>query len=642
MYVSGTNFRLVPEVSAMHLTFGGLILFGTGRAEIGVSGNNNRLAFLFSGNRIKSPEGRFIGAYNTGEPIDFEWTIDSTNHYYGFNGNVIKKNNSKADFNIQRFFVNTTGVNISADAKFYCESIGFSLDFDDNFYALSRLTGRLTNNSSPKFRIFDSSLTFYSTIGTPLTGRVSGTVTGNTDFVFSLADNNTSRFDSSVHFFSTFHTAIGIISGIFDANRVSGLDLIVSTITTDDSGILLTSLFDGSGVSGNRFTFVKTPATHLSSYYCSSTNLKGESKTKTVTIKFEPVAPIASGLYESNYVTGFTLVSGGEYAYPPSLKITGYYYVSGLNWSLNSILLSSGCSGDLPVIFSGNPHGRNASGVLKSTRTLLSGVYGESLAYYYLPQSFEIISGGTGYVSSPRGYLRTGIYSNCYDVGAKYNTSYLIYKPFVGSGHLGYQSAYLTGEVLVTTGFVSGGSGTGYRVTGIEFTNIGSGYNSGLFPRCEFVRQTGDVLTANATGNFTMKHTGLYLFTGSWALSTGLSTFDLVEMNGFTGTGYLSEVDNYFAVQISYTGLDATQNLIGKLTVTMSGAENALVNYVTGSQRYDTSTGFLKKKNSIDLILYDTTSDLSFLLTQDDLDNYYSSEEYMNTGDLINLGDLEF
>ena len=642
MYVSGTNFRLTPEVSSIQLTFENLTVLGTGQAEIGVSGGGNKLLFLFSGNRIVSPDKRFVGTYNTGESFDFKWTLGTNFYHYSLNNRVLKKTTSRTEFDIQRFFINSTGAALTMDAKFFCPNIETSLDFDDTFFALSRLTGKITNNSPYKFRIFDSSLVFYSSNATPLTGKVTGDATGNADRVISFADTNSSRFDSSIQFSARFDTSIGVLSGVFSSNRVSGLDLVVSKVTTEDRGITMSSLFDGSGISGNKYTYVPTPVTHLMSFFCSSYNLRGESRDKTVIIGFEPISPENSGSYKSEYVTGFSLVSGGEYLYPPYIKVTGYYQVSGLDWPLNSVLLSSGCSGDITVVFSGfDNYGTGASGILKTRKTRLSGIFNEGVTDYYLPQSFELVSGGTGYLTKPKAILKTGVFSECYDVAAKYNSTYLLYKPFSGSGAIVSLADFLTGEVLVVASGISGHQVSGYTVTGIEFTNIGSGYNSGMFPKVSFHRRSGDNYTAHATGNFLMKSTGSYLTTGNWSLKTGISSLDLHTLSGLSGTGYLTSLDNYLTVEISYSGLDITQPVVAKLTVSLSGA-NTLVHYVTGVRSYDTSTGYLKKKNKLTFSPVASGTDLSFLLTQDDLDDYYSSSDFINPSATIDVGDLEF
>jgi hypothetical protein len=646
MYVTGNNFRLTPEVSQMRLSFSDLALLGTGRSEIGVSGAGNILKFQFSGSRVISPDNKWVGSYNSGEPFDLDWIINSTGYQFSLGNSIIANRKAKTNFNIQRFFINTlSGAPITANAKIYCQDMAATIDFDTNFLALQNLTGRVSNSTAVNFRVFDSSMSFLGTNATLLSGLVTGDITGLTTRTFSLSDLNTSRFDSEVQFLLKLNTTIGPLSGQFTVNRLSGLDTVYSKLVTSvsGSGINIPVLFDGSGVSGNVFTYYNTPASYLVSYFASSTDLRGDGQDKIITVKLETSSPVESGAYRKDYVTGFSIVSGGEYINPPTLIATGYDFVSGLDWVLSSILLSSGCSGDLPVRFSGNnSNSSNASGVLKTTRVMLSGTYGEGLNTYYLPQSFSLVSGGTGYVTTPRGWLQTGIYSNCYDVGAKYNTTYSLYKPFSGSGLMASQADFLTGEVLCQATPVSGGAVSGYKVTGVRITNPGSGYLSGVYiPKVAFYRSSGDTLTANATGNFMMATTGFYSLTGNWSLETGLSSTNLVLMTGTSGIAYLTADQSYFTVKINQSGRDYTSPIVAKMTVALSGAES-LIHLLTGSKRYDTSTGFLKKKNTLGLTTYSPNAELSFLLEESDIDAYYSSAAFMGNTPTIDIGDLDF
>lgn len=643
MYFTGSNFRLTPEVNQMKVSLGDLTVYGTGQSEFGLSGQGNILKFQFSGSKIISPSGKIVGTYNNGEAFNLDWILDTGIYQYRFNGDLIENRKSKPSFNIQKFFVNSTGSSVSADVKLYTVDIPCSISFPDRFLALSSLSGSLTNTSPFKFRVFDNSLNFFQTTSQLLSGKATGFATGTTSFPLLFTDANTSRFDSELQFGLTLQTAIGPIDGVFTTDRVSGLDTTVSKLVTDFGNTGLYVLFDGSGITGNKFVYINTPAQYLISYYAPSTNLRGEQKTKIINVKIESVLPTGvTGAYTSEYITGFTLVSGGEYVYPPSAKFSGYYYVSGLDTPLSRILLSSGCSGDLPVTFSGNSsRGVNASGVLKSTKVRLTGVYGEGNNNYYMPTSFQLVSGGTGYVFQPTAFIQTGVFSNCYDLGLKYGYNYSIYMPFTGLGVLAPQADYLTGEVLTNTGLVSGGLYTGYVVTGIRITNPGSGYNSTYLPKMHFVRQVGDTLGANATGNFNLKATGFYNFTGNWSLYTGLSSSDLVIMTGTSGIINLDSGSNYVTAKISFSGIDNTQPVVAKFTASMVGA-NTLEHLITGAKRYDISTGFLKKKNRLELITLPVGTDLTFSLTESDLDAFYSGPEYMNSGDSIDIGDLDF
>jgi hypothetical protein len=646
MYFTGNSYRSLVESPIMKLDLDSIILYGTGgTVEVGVSGNSNKLRFLFSGQKIYSPTGKLIGSFNSGESFDIDWLINSSVYQYSVNGEVLENRKTKPSFNIQRFFVNSTGLPISLHGQLYSENISYDLNFPSQFQALNIFSGGILNHSNYNFKVFDTSLEFYNGPEEVLTGNSLGTVTGATTFPLVFQDTNDSLLDSEISFGITIDTSIGQINETFTVNRVSGLETTTGALETDTENEFLISLFDGSGITGNKFTYINTPSSLLINYYSPFTNLKGEEKPKTINISITGINPLNNSTYHSSYVTGFLLTNSGEYLIPPIAKFTGYYYVSGLDTALNSILLSSGCSGAVPVTFSGNnSKGLNASGVLNVSKVVLSGIYGEGRTTYYLPQTFSLLSGGTGYLSQPRAFLQTGVLSNCYDVGGKYNTTYLIFKPFTGNGLLGSSADYLTGEVLTTTGLVSGGQLTGYLVTGVRFTNIGSGYNTGNYiPKVSFLRGPSDTLTGfniNASGNLQMKSTGFYRFTENWGLNTGLSSTQLTGMNGVSGSTIMDSGANYFTVQVNLTGADWTEPVVAQIITSMGSI--SITHLISGIRSYDTSTGFLKKKNNLSLIIFTPNQDLSFDLTESELDEYYSSSDYLDAGQTIDLGDLDF
>lgn len=624
----------------MGFVFSGLTINGTGVAEIGFSGQGNILKFLFRSNRIFSPDSKFVGSYNLNEPITLDGNIDTGRYQFSLDGDLIANRKTKSNFTIQRFFVNTTGAELISNVKLYCDTIPYTISTAENFNALSSLTGIVGNDSPLNFRVFRSSLTYYQSSSELLSGTITGNVTGNsTGLSFSLSDANTSRFDSQLRFILSLDTSIGKLSGTFVSNRVSGLDYIVRKLTTSSTGVVMSGLFDGTGRLANRFIFTPVPLSSFLNYYASISDLRGQQQDKSFNIKIENLSHTEGQAYKSEYVTGFTLTNSGEYLQVPTVKFTGYYYVSDLDWNLSTMILSSGCTGNLPVTFSGLG-GVGASGEILSKRTFLSGVYGVGVNIFYLPYQFNLLSGGTGYLQTPTAFIFTGKYPNCFDV-AKNSGSASIYVPFSGSGELTPSAAYLTGEVLYRTGLVSGGQLTGYIVTGLEITNPGSGYNSIYVPRLSFIRQTGDTLITGATGAFSLKASGTYSLTGNWAIKTGVSNGNLAYMTGASGILNLSSTQNYFTVQINFSGNDNTEPLSTRVTVSMVSG-SSIVHNISGIKYYDTTTGFLKKKNNLEATRFIEGSLLSFSLTQSDLDNYYSSSEFINNSFTIDYGDLDF
>lgn len=599
----------------------------------------NKTQFNFSNQKIFNTEGKTIGTFNINEPFSISGFLDTGTYQYFVNGDLISPRSLKNNYTSSNLFVDITGTSFSSDIKLSCSPINYAINVNDSFTALSNLTGSITNNSSTKFKVFSSEIFPFQSNEAMLSGQISGAVSGSNSLGFSLTDLNESRLDSNLKFQLNLNTNIGVLSKEFAVNRVSGMDLLVRTLIGNSGGVVLSGLFDGSGQIPNKFTFINSSESTTQSYYINTSDLRGNAKNSSVSIKLEPVYPSSGSAYRSDYVTGFNLLSSGRYQHIPTPIFTGYYYIDGLDYNLGSILLSSGCSGNVPIIFSGVNGGSGASGYLVSNRVLLNNVYDVGTHSYYIPQSFQMMSGGTGYVQTPVSIVRTGIFANCRDVAAAYGYSNYGFTTFNGNGKLVPSASYMTGIVKYTTGFVSGGlSGTGYFITGLEWTNQGSGFNQTLYPKVVFQRNALDTYTGNASGVMLLKQSGLYDFS-FWGVNTGLSSKILTGLNGFSGQINLNPTDNYVSVQVNYSG-DNTENLVAKLTISMSGG-SSIETLVTGKKYYDITTGFLKKKNNLNPILFQEGSDLSFLLTQDELDNYYSSESFLGN-QIPQDGDLEF
>ena len=639
MLITGSNFHLIPQVKQLSFAFSNINLPGTGIAEIGISGSGI-VKFRFANNKIYNESGGFIGVYDSNSNTNISGDLNTGHYSYYIDGDLIVSKLSRSTENYSKFFVNVTGATLNADIYLKSNAIPITVTIPTGFVSLSNLTGTLQNSSENSFYIYDIFTQSLQRDVPLFSGTYSGMVQSGTTVNFALNDANDSLFDDTLDFLLGFNTSLGQITGLYTSNRVSGLDIIETNLINDYSGVSISMLFDGSGTNINKFNYVNSPASKILTYEIFSTDLRGDSQDKTINVLFEAVSPLSGAYYSGNYVTGFSLTSSGEYLYPPTAQFTGYYYVSGLTYNLHSLLLNSGCTGIVPVLFTGN-YGAKASGFLTSSKVYLQDVYNAGIKYYYIPTAFTMITGGTGYLSPAQASLNTGIYSNCYDVADHFGYNYLIYKPFSAYGDMASQANYLTGIVLTVTGLVNGGTQTGYLVTGLDITNPGFGYNINAFPKMSFLRSGLDGLTSNATGVFTIKQSGLYDFTSHWTVKTGISNTSLVVLaSGTSGATNLSSEHNYLTAQVSLSGKDHTEPLVGKLTISTADGQS-VYNLISGIREYNSTTGFLKKKNILEALKIPASYDLNFLLSQEDLDVFYSSEQY-KTNFTITLGDLDF
>ena len=642
MLFTGNSFKLIPNVKYLSFAFNNINLQGTGVAEIGVSGSGI-VKFRFANNKIYNESGAFVGVYDENSNTNISGNLTTGNYSFYIDGDLIASKIRRSSENYSKFFVNVTGANLTCNINLNSNDIPISITIPEKFLALSSITGRFLNNSlSNPFYIYDMFWQSWQNNESFFSGSCSGIVSSGTGIDFVLQDINDNRFDETLNFLLGFNTSLGQITGLYSIDKVSGLEPIETNLINDYGDVSVSMLFDGSGIPVNYFTYANEPTSKILTYEVFSSNLMGDAKDKALTVTFEAISPASGAYYESNYVTGFSLTNSGEYLYPPSAEFTGYYYVTGLNYNWNSLLLNSGCSGFIPVIFTGaNGYGARGSGILSTAKIYLQNVYNAGINYYYMPTSFAMVTGGTGYLSPSRAILNTGIYANCYDVAQHFGYNYLIYSPFSAYGTMGVSAGYLTGVAMTVTGLVNGGTQTGYLVTGLDITNPGFGYNINSFPKMSFKRQNGDALTDNASGILTIKQSGYYDFTGHWSIQTGISNFDLVTMPISSGQTVLDSEQDFFTVRVDLSGKDHTQPIIGKLTVSTADGQS-VYNYITGVRNYNVSTGFLKKKDILELIKIPANNELNFMLTQDELDVYYSSEAYKNSEFSINLGDLDF
>ena len=365
-------------------------------------------------------------------------------------------------------------------------------------------------------------------------------------------------------------------------------------------------------------------------------NLTGEYSTnQNALIKFESLNPTNGQYYASEYITGFSLVSGGQYQYIPNVIFNNYYYITGILQNFNSMLFSSGCSGNIPIIFS-NAGGHGASGNLLLQNVNLNNLYVVGNASYYIVTGLDMSVYGTSYTGISNGTILSGIYNNCYDVPAFYGSNLYSFTQTNIFGSNFPEASYLTGTVLIDTGLFSGI--TGYTITGLDITNIGHGYNYQKIPTCNFIRQSGDFLISGATGNFLLKNSGIYNFNTVWSVNTGWTNGNMAPLtSGFSGI--LNGVQRFFSITLQCSGLDNTSGVVGKLSV-IPAYGTGLIQNITGTKYYNNSAYFLKKKLNNFELLIPPNGELSFLIGQSDLDSFYTN--YLISSEGIDIGSLDF
>lgn len=604
------------------------------------------LARLRSGEILYGSNSQIVGTYNTGEAFGFSGWIDTTSsgQLVDFNGiQVLDSLTSGSNFYATRFYLarSTNTGNLACNVKLDSESIVYNLTIPA-YTAGGTVTGTLTTDTN--CFIYGSDQMFYNSYENLLvpSGALVSFLGPLNPYQIVWTDGDSSFHDNAVEGVLAANMLEGQLPFEIDTKRSIPTGS-VWTMTGYNTGLAFGNTFDGFW-SGRNFVYEDLPSSITLNYQISKTDYLGAPVDKTV---FWSV--LSKNTPYTSYVTGFNLTSSGEYLYPPIAKFTGYYSVTGIQQSFQALLFSSGCTGNIKVSYSGlGGYGTGASGTLLTHAVSFQDIYTSGVNTFYIVDGYTMLSGGTGYTEAPKALFNTGQYgSTCYDVPAKYGYDVAWFRSSVTSGALQPMASFLTGVPLYTTGMVSGGTLTGYKVTGIEVWNIGSGYTPTFPPRVGFFRTSNDNLTGNLTGNasgtFSLR-TGFINVTSGLTVEIRSGTNPWVTGTYLLGTlQNLSSQENSFSIRLTFTGAPNTSPWSGEVGIREQSTSNYAYDTIIFRHNFDTDPEALKKNDSvISGVNFSTSADLSFLLTQDELDTLYSDVAYMNNSQGFSLGDLDF
>jgi len=653
MQFTGTSSVFLPQVSHFSFCLTGIRVSDTGIINFNFYDTGSGVfSFIFSGGILsaKSP----VCTYNTIDANSISGYYQSGVLNYLVNGIFGQENISFTKLNQVTIQANSS--NVVCDLSLSSQQINYSLTFNPVYEYYQTLTGTLISDTV--FPINPPSLQFLSSNQTLLTNNYNtGLVANSGNNYLLLPDADPSLFEYQNNFYISLPTTFGNIGVNSSSYRGGVLSQSILLLTPSTENVYTqTSLFNGYW-SGNQFVYVDNPLNYNLGYKYSNHTYIGISNNSLLSIVFQPLNPIETGVYLSQYITGVNIMASGEYAVPPTAEFSQYYYVTGIQNQLQSFLFSSGCTGTIPVSFTGGSPISGASGILYLKPVLLSGIYNTGIANFMVVSGFFGISSGKGYQQPPNFILGTG--GGCYSVPDLSGYQTAQFKFANGLGAVYAQAAGLTG--LVQTYF----DGTLYYVTGLEITNIGFGYSTGYPPNVSFLRATGDSLGLqplydltggivydltggiiyvegsenDASGLFLYKTTGLYQFDQFWDISFNLGSGNqvLTDYTGYySGTGIGLYGDGNMGIQINCSGLDNTSAVSGLLTVIISGGSQTITNQqvIYQTRSFNLNTGALLPYSS-PVISYFPLTDLSYILNTDPLDSTYQGSYDGGTVDNI-------
>lgn len=497
---------------------------------------NISFSFDFESGFIKTD--KIIYLYNTKENINIEGYLKNSKLYYKINDVTSEKNidflGEPTNFSyLDKILIKSSGTEVNFNIFINSNPINYSFEVEPNYSFKGALSGKIKTNTP--FNIKDYSLLFYNSNLNLLSGE--NNMTGKVfsgENIFTLKDIDNLNLEYNNPFLINFNTIFGILQQNFSSYRGGFYsNKIINIIESPLNNYSSYSLFDGIW-SGNRFIYTGD-ATVLDLFFnLENIDYLGNEIPISGEIRFDLFSPYRA----KYYITGFQLTNSGLYSgQPPTLSFPKYYYVEGISQNFQDLLFSSGCSNKILINYSGSSS-EGASGYLKSRDVYVNGIYGNGINKFKAIFGYTPYSSGDGYTGAPVILWGTG--GECYSLPDIYGESGQFKKINGTKANIKAHADYAVGYPL-TSGITGlGGLITGFVVTGITMTNLGSGYYNPILGRSypqiiHFNRSEGDLLNNDASGYFT----------------------------------YLNEIDvsnNFPNFNISYNFLDANEYNLGLRT----------------------------------------------------------------------------
>ena len=195
----------------------------SGFCELGFSGSNpntipkEKISYIFDKSKIYDPESRLVYFYKENENINLSGSINPAFYSYYINGNLLCLNGNKNNFNLSKFYLNTSGCQVDANLTILGDIPKYDINFN-KFNVSGTLTGFIKNNSLSQFKIYSGTITNptgfnVNTINLEvLTGLSPSNITINTFDATKSQVNDDLRYSIDLNLYTNF----GLISKSYD------------------------------------------------------------------------------------------------------------------------------------------------------------------------------------------------------------------------------------------------------------------------------------------------------------------------------------------------------------------------------------------------------------------------------------------
>lgn len=312
---SGTKYRSIASQNILSYAVDLNLDNTTGTAFFGFSGDNTNLnLFTFRTGKIYDINNRHVWSYNPAENLTFSGNINTGDHNYYINNNLICLSTPKNNNFFKYFYAGSENSNLNINSFIYGNNNpNYSIEFPFENFVGDNITGLIFNNSvnnNFSFQIFTGSTSAqeYYTLNNFFTGFISGGRSGN--FVFRYNSNiNSDIFSSGVLQFNTLggflslQTNFGTIN--YDLNNVN---IKSKPFYFIDFVEILTGIFDDIFYRYNYVYELRTKSPTNQNVIISLSNHTGHTGDlyyTGFTINGQVSGRISGFIYGDDYLTGF-------------------------------------------------------------------------------------------------------------------------------------------------------------------------------------------------------------------------------------------------------------------------------------------------------------------------------------------------
>tara|TARA_Y100000592_G_scaffold9327_3_gene13119 strand:+ start:15850 stop:17970 length:2121 start_codon:yes stop_codon:yes gene_type:complete len=481
LYITNSTFRRVQEREEVSFSSNVSCSNCSGSGFFGLSGESSMYKFTFFSGKLLDPENEYVYGFKPNSQFNISGNLNNSGYSYYIDGKPIKFNGSKVADDIHRIIADASGCALDIDLKVFGHGSGMAdIDFVTTIRSGQISSGTVNNVGSGKaFDVFSGS--FNSPYADSLTFQdfPSGVETSK-----GFTVSGSAGFPANNYFTASINTSFGPqqVTGIYATGVTPPETISLSTIAfinKDDfvsgeytashsrqpvgqfkSGEFSSNYFIPSSVAPSGFLSIEL--SHHSGYTgVIGSGITGVNVTNSGDGYFyNPFVEVTNGgsgalvtayaQVDSGVVSGVAVNHcGSGYS---NANFTIYENISGFN-------VVSGGSGYMTsptIIVSGGgvtPYSGRAGGVLDkaSVNTLSGYVFEVGLANNFQP---------TGYTSVPTVQIKSMVSGLAIDTsGSNYNGEVPTVSINGGGG------SFATGECLL-----------GYSITGISVSHSGSGY----------------------------------------------------------------------------------------------------------------------------------------------------------------------